>query len=90
MEASWDGDYMAASGQTVSIQTAEDGKTFTFQFNDDGVAGTAQISGTAASFSGDDGYAISFSLDGDSLDVAVSGGSTDDETSAMTGTYTRQ
>jgi len=91
---SWDGDYMNAGGQTLSITSSSDGGTFDFQFGAEGAAGTATVNGTKAVFNGDDSYVVTFTLDGDSIDVSTTNAAEEatgeDSANAIDGSYTRQ
>ena len=72
--------------ESVQIALINDNQ-ISFQFRESGIGATAQASGSAALYSGDDGYSISFDIAGDNLAVTVNGEGGED--SPINGIYYR-
>ena len=90
-EASWNGSFTSASGETLTLEGA-DGSTVSFAFAQCGISGSAQKDANTGNYvyHGDDSAVIIFSLSGDTIDVSVTSEEDYDMSeSPMIGSYGR-
>lgn len=81
------GTYEKEDGSESVTLKLESDNVLTFAFSVSGISGTADAASMSAVYSGDDGYTITFSVEGDTLTVTVGGEDAGD--SPLNGTYQR-